>query len=90
MSDAEEIEVEIARQPVIRRATKIEWTLLLALFMQAAALIWGAAKLTAGVEQLNDNMDKMSDYSVLRFRVEQNERAIGILRDRTDNLSNRR
>lgn len=83
-------EVEISRQPIIRRATKIEWTLLVALFMQAAALIWGAAKLAAGVEQLNINVDKMSDYSVLRFRVEQMERQQQTLQTRVENLSPRR
>jgi hypothetical protein len=64
---------ERSRPRIMRVATKIEWSLLVGLVMQAAALIWGAAKLTAGVDQLNENMRAMSDYSVLRYRVEQNE-----------------
>ena len=70
---------------VVRRATKIEWSLLLGLIMQAAALIWGAAKLTAGVDQLNRNMEAMSDYSVLRYRVEQHDRELSILRSQVQN-----
>ena len=57
------------RPHILRRATKIEWGLLVALGIQAAALIWGAAKLSAGVEQLNKNVEGMSDYSVLRYRL---------------------
>lgn len=86
----EETEVVVSRTPIIRRATKIEWSLLMGLLFQAAALIWGAAKLSAGVDQLNHNMSTMSDYSVLRFRVEQNERAINTLQAKIENLSPRR
>jgi hypothetical protein len=70
--DDDEIESP-ARVRTVRRVTKIEWGLLFGIIIQVIALVWGAAKLSVGVENLNKNMDKMSDYSVLRYRVDKLE-----------------
>lgn len=73
-----------------RQVTRIEWGLVLGLAMQAAALIWGAAKLTAGVDQIRDTIGTMSDYSVIRYRVDKLEADNVILRRELDNVRTKR
>lgn len=66
----------INEDTVYKKTTRMEWSLLFGLIMQASALIWGASKLSASVENLNRNMESMSDYAVLRYRVEQSEQSL--------------
>lgn len=62
---------------IIRQRTKIDYALLFALLMQLIALVWGAATLKAGVDNLSTTVSQMGDYSVLKYRVQQLEQTAG-------------
>jgi Flp pilus assembly pilin Flp len=64
---------EPARLHVTRRVTKMEYGVIVMVVAQLVALIWGAATLKVGVDNLTTTVQSMSDYSVLRYRVDQND-----------------